>query len=274
MDQIDYIKENVLEASKYILAKIKVKPDIAIILGSGMSDAIPDLADQTTLLYEDIPHFPESRVAGHRGELLSGRLDDKSVFIMRGRFHYYEGFTMRGATFPVLVLANLGIKRLVVTNAAGGISKNLSLGDFMLIKDHINLMGDNPLIGPNDDSMGTRFVDLSDAYDESMLAVAEATAKAIGIRCRRGVLAAVTGPCYETPAEVNILRNAGADAVTMSTVPEVIMARFVKIRVLGISLISNVAGKKGRLSHEDVLAEASRSEAGLKKWLKELILGL
>ena len=274
MDQIDYIKENVIEASKYIRAKSKIEPEIAIILGSGMSDSLPDMIDSTALSYEDIPHFPISRVAGHRGELLAGRSEDRPVFIMRGRFHYYEGFTMRGATFPVLVLASLGIKKLIVMNAAGGISKALKPGDFMLVGDHINLMGDNPLIGPNDESMGTRFVDLTDAYDEEMLRIAEETAKAGGIRCRGGVLAAVTGPCYETPAEVKFLSSIGADAVTMSTVPEVIMARFADIRVLAISLITNIAGKKGSLSHEEVLSEASRSEKSLKKWLKEIMLRL
>ncbi len=274
MDQIDLIKENILEASKYIRAKTKIEPEIAIILGSGMSDSLPELADTVTLLYEDIPHFPVSKVAGHRGELLSGKLEDRSIFIMRGRFHYYEGFTMRGVTFPVLVLASLGIKKLIITNAAGGINKNLKPGDFMLVKDHINLMGGNPLIGPNDESMGTRFVDLTDAYDEEMLKIAEETAKVSDIRWRKGVLAAVSGPNYETLAEVKFLANIGVDAVTMSTVPEVIMARFADVRVLAISLISNIAGKKGSLSHDEVLAEASRSEMRLKKWLRELILRL
>lgn len=271
MDQIDYIRENIIESTKFIRSRAKIDPEIGLILGSGMSDSAPTLDEEIALPYEDIPHFPTARVAGHRGELALGKINEKKVAIMKGRFHYYEGYTMKGATFPVLVLAQLGVKFLIVTNAAGGLRRHLAPGDFVLVEDHINLMGDNPLIGPNDESIGTRFVDMSQAYDEEMIVVAEKAAKESGVKARKGVLAAVSGPSYETKAEVRFLSIIGADAVTMSTVPEVIMANYAGIRTIAISLISNAAQQTSMLTHEEVLEEAKRSSKGLREWLTGII---
>lgn len=239
-----------------------------------MSDALPELDERATLPFGDIPHFPVTEVAGHRGELVWGKLAGKSVLAMLGRFHYYEGYTMRGATFPVRVMAALGIENLIITNAAGGLNRRFQVGDFMLVADHINLMGSNPLIGPNDDELGPRFVDMSEAYDPQLTSLAESTGRRCGVACRKGVLAAVSGPSYETPAEIKGLFRTGADAVTMSTVPEVIVARHANIKALAISLITNIAGRPEKLTHEEVLEVAGRSVGNLKEWLKEILAAL
>lgn len=237
-----------------------------------MADALPDLENRGVLPYQIIPHFPVTDVAGHRGELVGGTLDGQPIIAMLGRFHFYEGYTMRGVTFPIRVLAGLGVNKLIVTNAAGGLNRRYRAGDFMLVEDHINLMGDNPLIGPNDENLGPRFVELSSAYDHDMLMIAEDAGDKIGIEWRRGVLAAVSGPSYETPAEIKVLSQIGADAVTMSTVPEVIVARHSRMKVLAISVITNIAGKPEKLTHEEVLEVAGHSTGKLKGWLTEILI--
>ncbi len=274
MEQTDYIRENIAEASSYILSKSDQHPQVAVILGSGMSSALPQLESQVVLPYKDIPHFPLSLVAGHQGELVCGKLAGKSIIALLGRFHFYEGYTMKGIGFPVWVLAGLGIDSLVLTSAAGGINRSLRSGDFMLVEDHLNLMGANPLIGPNDDSLGPRFINMTDAYDPELLSLGENISKKLKIDYRRGVLAAVTGPNYETKAELNYLARIGADAVTMSAVPEVIVARHARMRVMALALITNIAGGKERLTHDDVLESAHRSTEKLKSWLREVIISI
>lgn len=274
MDQIAYIRENILEAKSYISSRCDATPETALVFGSGMADALPDLEDKVVISYSDIPHFPGTEVAGHRGELVCGRLGDKRVVAMLGRFHYYEGYTLRGATFPIQVMSSLGASSLILTCAAGGIGNRWQPGDFMLIEDHINLMGANPLIGPNDETLGRRFIDMTDAYDPALSKLAGGIADSQGISYHRGVLAAVAGPTYETAAEINFLKMIGADAVTMSTVPETIVARHLGMTVLAVSLISNVAGGTGQLSHEDVLAVAGRSSNTLKNWLTPVLVAI
>jgi len=271
MEQTDYIRENIAEASSYIRSKSDLYPKIAVMLGSGMSSAMPQLESQVVLPYKDIPHFPLSGVLGHQGELVCGKLDGKPAIALLGRFHFYEGYTMKGVGFPIMVLAALGIEGIVLTSAAGGINRNFNIGDFMLVEDHLNLMGTNPLIGPNDDSLGPRFVNMNDAYDPELLSLGEDISNKLKISYHRGVLAAVTGPNYETKAELNYLARIGADAVTMSAVPEVIVARHARMRVMALALITNITGSKERVTHDDVLESAHRSTERLKEWLREVI---
>lgn len=271
MDQSAYIRENILEAKSYIDSRCGEIPDTALVFGSGMAEALPDLDEATVISYSDIPHFPGTEIAGHRGELVCGRLGEKRIVAMLGRFHYYEGYTLRGATFPIQVLSSLGASSLILTCAAGGIGEKWRPGDFMLVEDHINLMGSNPLIGPNDETLGPRFIDMTGAYDPALAKRAMGIADSQGIDYHSGVLAAVTGPSYETAAEINFLKMIGADAVTMSTVPETIVARHLGMKVLGISLISNIAVNAGKLNHNDVLAVANRSSETLKRWLAPIL---
>lgn len=272
MEQIEYIRENVLEAKNYILSKCPGRPKTALILGSGMADALPDLENPIVLEYQSIPHFPGPAVSGHRGQLVCGVLDGNPLLAMLGRFHYYEGYTMRGVTFPIRVLAALGVETLVITNAAGGLNRRYRPGDFMIVNNHINLMGDNPLIGPNDESLGPRFVDLSDAYNPGLLDIAGKTARRLRVNRHQGVLAGVSGPSYETAAEIKFLTQIGADAVTMSAIPEVIVARHTGINVLAISVITNIAGQPKKLTHDEVLAVAAGSTGKLKEWLREILM--
>lgn len=229
--------------------------EVGIILGSGLGTLAKRIKKAISLPYNEIPGLPLPRVPGHKGSLVSGMIGGSGVLIFQGRLHYYEGYTPWDVTFPVRLLKELGIKTLIVTNAAGGISKILRPGDFMLITDHINLMGVNPLIGLTKERK-IPFVDLSETYDRTFIKIVEAVGRKKKIRVKRGILAALSGPSYETPAEVKMLKTLGADAVCMSTVPEVIMARYYGMRVLGLSLITNYAAglSPSRLSHEDVVA--------------------
>lgn len=229
------------EASSYISNHLSGEPAIGLILGSGLGVLAEEIQHPVHLLYKDIPHFPESTVSGHKGQLVAGQLEGKQVIAMQGRFHYYEGYSMREVTFPVRVMKELGIDSLIVTNAAGGINQDFQPGDLMLITDHINNMGDNPLIGKNDEALGVRFPDMSLAYNREWNQYAEAAAEELGFKIQKGVYVGNSGPVYETPAEVRMLRTMGGDAVGMSTVPEVITAAHAGIRVLGISCISNMA---------------------------------
>ncbi len=246
------------ETVSSIRARSSIVPRIGIILGSGLGDAVAFLSVSASMSYEEIPHFPRSGVEGHRGRLLLGSHAGKDVVVMQGRFHLYEGLTPSEVTFPVRVMDALGVRSLIVTTAAGGIRADLGGGDVMLITDHINLMGVNPLAArawPG----GPRFVDMSDAYAEDYLALADRVARELGFALHRGVHVAVTGPTYETPAEIRMCRTLGADSVSMSLVPEVIMARSLGIKVLGLACITNkAAGHRGKISHEDVLASGAK----------------
>ncbi|OPA81375.1 purine-nucleoside phosphorylase [Paenibacillus selenitireducens] len=248
------------EAAKYIESQITTKPDIGLILGSGLGILAELIQNGVTIPYGDIPHFPVSTVEGHAGELLIGEIEGRTVVMMKGRFHMYEGYGAQVTAFPVRVMKALGVTTLLVTNAAGGVNTAYQPGDLMLIQDHLNLTGSNPLTGPNDSKLGARFPDMSDAYTRRLRTIAQETAAAHQIPLQEGVYAGLLGPNYETPAEIRMLRVLGADAVGMSTVSEVIVARHAGLQVLGISCISNMAAGilDQPLSHEEVMETTER----------------
>ncbi|KNZ70775.1 purine nucleoside phosphorylase I [Thermincola ferriacetica] len=248
------------ETVNFIRDKFTEKADLAMILGSGLGILADAVEDKKVIDYKDIPNFPVSTVEGHAGQLVFGRLEGKKVLLMNGRFHYYEGYHIKEVVYPVRVMQLLGIKILLVTNAAGGINHAFAPGDLMIIEDHINLMGTNPLLGPNEEEFGPRFPDMSEAYNKGLRKLAERVAREEKIEYRKGVYAGLAGPSYETPAEIKYLRYIGADAVGMSTVPEVIVANHGGMRVLGISCITNMAAGvlPQKLSHEEVMETANR----------------
>lgn len=251
----------VQEAAAYIKEKLGGRaPEIAITLGSGLGDLADHLVDAVQIPYGEIPHFPVSTVAGHKGQFVVGKLEGREVLCMQGRFHYYEGYDLKQVTLPARVMKLLGISTLIVTNAAGGINTGFRPGNLMLIEDHLNLTGENPLIGENLEVFGDRFFDMTVAYDAEYRALAEQLAAELNIPLQKGVYAWLTGPNYETPAEIRYLRAIGADAVGMSTVPEVLVARHSGLRVCGISCITNLAAGMGDglLSHEEVKETADR----------------
>ncbi|MGB0036581.1 MAG: purine-nucleoside phosphorylase [Candidatus Acidiferrales bacterium] len=228
-------------AAKYILSKTKLRPKMALVLGSGLGAFADDLAGATRIPYEKIPDFPRSTAVGHAGRLVIGKVGPIAVAAMQGRVHSYEGYAAKEVVFPLRVFGRLGIGAAILTNAAGGINLEYKQGALVVIRDHINLQGSNPLIGPNDERFGPRFPDMTQAYWKSYRAIAVQEAKRLGIDIHEGVYAALSGPSYETPAEIRYLRTIGADLVGMSTVPEVIVARHMGIRVLGISCVTNMA---------------------------------
>jgi purine-nucleoside phosphorylase len=243
-----------------VRSRIKVAPKVGIILGSGLGDFADSLEDKVAIPYGDLPGFPTSSVAGHAGRLVAGTLRGAAVVAMQGRVHLYEGWSPAQVAFPARVLCALGIRSLVVTNAAGGIRTDLVPGDLMVITDHINLSGANPLTGPNEEKLGPRFPDMSTAYDPALRALLRETADGLHIPLREGVYVWLAGPSYETPAEIRFLRTIGVDAVGMSTVPEVIVASHMGVKVAGISCITNLAAGIGRkpLSHAEVGETAER----------------
>ncbi|WP_138753439.1 purine-nucleoside phosphorylase [Paenibacillus sinopodophylli] len=251
---------HIKEAASYIESKTEQRPEIGLIMGSGLGVLGDHLENAVTIQYHDIPHFPISTVEGHAGELLIGTLSGKTVILMRGRFHMYEGYGPELTAFPVRVMKALGVKSLLVTNAAGGINTDYEAGNLMLISDHINFTGKNPLIGPNDNELGVRFPDMSEAYSKRLRTIARDIAVKQGFTLREGVYAGLLGPTYETPAEIRMLRVLGADAVGMSTVAEVIAARHSGIEVVGISCISNMAAGilDQPLSHAEVMETTER----------------
>lgn len=253
-------KKQFQQAADYVLERTRYHPRVGIILGSGMSPLADSVRQADVLPYSDIPHFRASTVTGHSGRLVAGLLDDRAIMVMQGRVHYYEGYTMQQITLPIRMMHMLGIDTLIVTNAAGGISPSFQVGELMLIADHINLVGMaglNPLIGPNDPELGPRFPDMSLAYDLELREIARQVAKTEQIPLQEGTYICLAGPSFETPADIRFLRMIGADAVGMSTVPEVVVARHMGMRVLGISGITNVArtdtAPQQKTSHEEVL---------------------
>lgn len=263
--------ETITRAVNSLRSRIEYPLQMAVILGSGLGEVSGLLTDPIEVSYSDIPGYPRSTVAGHAGKAVAGFIGKTSVLFLMGRSHYYEGYSLSQVTFGVRLLGALGIRFLMVTNAAGGIRDDLNAGDVMLISDHINFMGNNPLIGPHDESYGKRFVDLTNAYDLDLRSAAQKAAGVEGFPLSEGVYAAMSGPSYETPAEIRMLSRLGADAVGMSTVPEVIVARQMEMRVLGLSLISNkAAGLQNSLNHNEVM-EAARS-AGKK--VKAIVSGM
>lgn len=250
------------------------QPDVAIVLGSGLGEFANTLKESIALPYGDLPHWPASRVIGHDGRLAVGTLGRLRVAALSGRVHYYEGHDLRTVTFATRVIGRLGVKTLILTNAAGGVNVALTPGTLMVIDDHINLLGSNPLIGPNDERFGVRFPDMTEVYSARLRAIADAVAAEQGIRAGHGVYVAVHGPSYETPAEIRFLRTIGADAVGMSTVPEAIVARHMGIEVLGLSCISNAAAGvlPQPLKHDEVM-EVTRRVRGVFARLLEGIIG-
>lgn len=265
--------ERIREAAAYITEKAGgLRPKIGLILGSGLG-VLADLIESAIALdYSEIPHFPVSTVEGHAGELLLGNVKGKPVVMMKGRFHGYEGYGPETVSFPVRVMKELGITTLIVTNAAGGINEEFQVGDLMVIRDHINLTGRNPLIGPNDSALGVRFPDMSEAYSKRLRAIAHGVAERQGLKLQEGVYLGLLGPSYETPAEIRMLRILGGDSVGMSTVPEVIVARHAGIEVLGFSCISNMAAGMldQPLSHAEVMETTER----VKPKFLQLVLGI
>jgi len=256
--------ERVAEATRAIKARGALQPRVALILGSGLGDLADSIDAPVAVPFREIPNFPVSTVAGHAGQMVLGTLDSTPVAAMRGRVHYYEGYSLRDVTFPVRVMRRLGAEVLIVTNAAGGLNESFETGDLMALTDHLNIMGmagQSPLVGPDEPELGVRFLDMLSAYDADLRALAQKAATEHGFVLREGVYAMVGGPAYETMAEIRFLQRGGADAVGMSTIPEVIVARHEGMRVLGISAITDMAvghDAAPTITHADVLAAAER----------------
>jgi purine-nucleoside phosphorylase len=260
-------------AAQFLKDKYTHTPKIGLILGSGLGVLAEEINQSVKIPYNDIPDFPVSTVEGHAGQLVFGTINNVEVVAMQGRFHYYEGYSFDKVTFPVRVMKELGVEILIVTNAAGGVNENFSPGDLMIITDHINNMGSNPLIGPNDARLGVRFPDMSEAYSKELRALAKTISGQLNIDTKEGVYVGNTGPTYETPAEVRMIRTLGGDAVGMSTVPEVIVARHAGMKVMGISCISNMAAGilDQPLNHEEVIETTEKVKANFLSYVKELI---
>lgn len=257
----------------YIQEKIKgFKPEIGIILGSGLGD-FADSFDSITISYNDIPGFEKSAVQGHKGQLVFAEVNGKKVVMMQGRYHFYEGYSMQTVTYPVKVMKKLGVKTLIVTNAAGAVSGEYTPGDLMFITDHINFMGTNPLMGKNDDTLGTRFPDMSKVYSKDLIEKAVKIAEKLNISYQKGVYVATTGPSYETPAEIKMFRLLGGNAVGMSTAPEAIVANYCGLKVLGISCLTNYAAgvSDSPLNHQEVIDTANKVKESFKNLLAEFI---
>jgi len=256
----------------FVNKSLESKPEIALILGSGLGEMAEDITEKVKIKYQDIPEFPVSTVEGHSGCLISGRLAGKNVIAMQGRVHYYEGYSMQEITIAVRVFKKLGVEKIIITNAAGGVNLDFEPGDLILITDHINLMGDNPLRGENQGDL-PRFPDMSEAYSKKLIRIAEKVALQEGLLVRKGIYAGVAGPSYETPAEIRFLRNIGADMVGMSTVPEVIVANQEDIEVLGISCITNMAaGVLPRpLDHREVMEIAKEVRSDFISLVKSIV---
>lgn len=257
------MKEKIAQAAKFISEKIQQKPTVALVLGSGLGKFADELKNAVAIPYEEIPHFPVSTVKGHAGRLVVGEAGGKQIIAMQGRFHFYEGYSMQEITFPMRVMMAVGAEDLIITNASGGLNRNFRVGDLMIMTDHMNHMGGNPLIGPNDDSMGTRFPPMQGVYTPELVEAAFKIGRDIGAPVQRGVYVAVSGPNYETAAELRAFRIMGADAVGMSTVPEVIVAVHGGMkRILGISCITDMATGEGHedVNHEDVIAAAAAAQ--------------
>ena len=267
------LRQQVEEAANAIRQASALKPSVGIVLGTGLGALADKIDVDARLEYASIPHFPVSTVDTHAGELILGHLEGKPVVALSGRFHFYEGYTLQQVTFPIRAAKALGIDTLIVSNAAGGINPQFAAGDLMLITDHINLMGDNPLIGPNDDALGPRFPDMCEPYAKELVKLAETIALEKGIKVQRGVYAGLPGPCLETPAEYRFLRIIGADAVGMSTVPEVIVAVHAGLKVMGLSAITDecLPDALKPVNIDEIIATANRVEPLMSSIVAECV---
>ena len=267
------LSEMLQETTQFILEKGVKEIDFGLILGSGLGELAEEIEEAVVIPYDQIPFFPTSTVVGHAGQLVYGTLSGKKVLAMQGRFHFYEGHSMQTVTYPVRVMAALKAHSVIVTNASGGVNESFVPGDLMLITDHINFTGQNPLIGPNEDEIGPRFPDMSEAYTLTYREVAKEAASQLDLTLKEGVYMGYSGPTYETPAEIRMSRTMGADAVGMSTVPEVIVAAHSGLKVLGISCITNLAaGMQANLNHEEVVETTQRVKQSFKALIKEVLV--
>lgn len=265
--------ERAEQAARFVRERYKEQLQVGLVLGSGLGAFADEIEDSVKIPYEEIPGFARSTVEGHAGRLVLGKVEGVHVAAMQGRFHFYEGYSMDEVTFPHRVMGLLGIKSMILTNASGGINVDFEPGMLMLISDHLNLMGTNPLIGRNDERFGPRFPDMTNVYDRDYQDIAIQEAHTMGLNMRRGVYAALTGPSYETPAEIRLFRILGADAVGMSTVPEAIVARQMGVKVLGISCITNLAAgvTDEPINHEEVMETGERVKETFKELLRRVI---
>jgi len=263
----------IYETCEFIKAKTNFTPEYGVVLGSGLGDFADDISIEFTIPYSELPNFPNSTVAGHKGALLFGKVGSKKVIAMQGRFHYYEGHTMKEVTFPIRVMKYLGVSKLIVSNASGGVNSKYKVGTIVLITNHINMMPEHPLRGINDERVGPRFVNMSEPYSHHMIEKVKEIAAAKNIGVEEGVYVALQGPTYETLSEYKMIKNIGGDCVGMSTVPEVIVARHMDMETFGISVITDMGNEENmeRVSHEEVLKAAKKAEPKIRTLIKELI---
>ena len=266
--------DQVQETVSYIKGKINFSPEYGVILGSGLGGFTEEIAVEYVLPYDEIPNFPVSTVQGHKGALVFGTIGTKKVVAMQGRFHFYEGYSMKEVTFPVRVMKYLGIEKLIVSNASGGVNPNYKVGDIVIINDHINMVPEHPLRGKNDERFGPRFVNMSEPYSKKMIAVAKELALKNDIEVKDGIYLGLQGPTFETLAEYKMVKILGADCVGMSTVPEVIVARHMDVETFGVSVITDMGNEESieTISHEEVLEAARKAEPKVRTLIKELIL--
>jgi purine-nucleoside phosphorylase len=265
--------EKVQETVNYIESVTNFNPEFGVILGSGLGGFVHDIQIEYTLPYASIPNFPISTVQGHKGALVFGTIGTKKVVAMQGRFHYYEGYSMQEVTFPVRVMKYLGIEKLLVSNAAGGVNINYNVGDIVIISDHINMMPEHPLRGKNDERFGPRFVNMSEPYSRNLISKSKRIANDLNIEVKDGIYLGLQGPTFETLAEYKMVKNIGADCVGMSTVPEVIVARHMNLECFGISVITDIGSEDfmDSISHQEVLEAAQKAEPSVRKLIQELI---
>ncbi|MFK8046336.1 MAG: purine-nucleoside phosphorylase [Crocinitomicaceae bacterium] len=265
--------KKIAETTEYIHEKAPFKPEYGIVLGTGLGGLVNEIEIKYTISYQDIPNFPVSTVESHSGRLIFGTLGDKNVMVMQGRFHYYEGYSMEQITFPIRIMKMLGVKKLFVSNASGGVNPEFEVGEIMIVNDHINLFPEHPLRGKNIDELGPRFPDMSEVYDKSLINLAKEIAKEKTIKVSEGVYVGLTGPCLETPAEYKYIRIIGGDTVGMSTIPEVIVARHMDIPVFAISIITDlgVEGKIKKVNVAEIIEVANKKEPLMTQIMKTLI---
>lgn len=264
----------IYETCEYIIKKTNFNPEFGVVLGSGLGNFVDDINIEFTLPYSEIPNFPVSTVSGHKGALIFGTINNKKVVAMQGRFHYYEGYSMKEVTFPIRVMKQLGISKLIVSNASGGVNSNYKVGSIVLIKDHVNMLPEHPLRGINDERLGPRFVNMSEPYSLKMIEKVKEIAHKLNIEVEEGVYIALQGPTYETLSEYKMIKNIGGDCVGMSTVPEVIVARHMNLETFGISVITDMGTENNivEVSHEEVLKAAKMTEPKVRALIKELII--
>lgn len=266
--------DKVKESAEWIKKKIHEMPSVGVVLGSGLGGLVDIMENKIVIPYKEIPNFPQSHIEGHEGNLVIGKIGQKRVITMQGRFHYYEGFEMKEVTYPIYMMKMLGVEELIITNACGGINSQFVPGDLMILTDYINMLGTNPLIGENDERFGVRFPDMSEAYSKELMDRARKAAERLKIPYQKGVYAIFSGPCYETAAEIRAYERLGADAIGMSTVPETIVANYLGMKVLGIACITNMATgiAKEKHSHEEVVKIANKSSRQMCDWIKTIIM--